>query len=175
MIYDFDSENIGVEAYEHPNGGGIVAKTAKVAPGAYIGKGVRVYENAKVDGTCSLTGNVSVHGNAIVSQGSVLEDDVEVTGSAHLIRAIAHGNMFIDKTPVTLHGFEHDITITNTHVVVGCICMEHSEWTERGRAALRANGYPTRSADRIVATINGLVDCYKSIYHPEDMKEALDI
>lgn len=47
--HDFDDGNGPVPAHQHPNGGGWVAETATVAPGAFVGPAAQVYGTAIVD------------------------------------------------------------------------------------------------------------------------------
>ncbi|MEZ8221105.1 Concanavalin A-like lectin/glucanases superfamily protein [Candidatus Fervidibacteria bacterium JGI MDM2 JNZ-1-D12] len=70
----FDS--LDVEGYNHPNGGGFVAKTAKVAPTAYIGP------NAKVLGNAVVEGNARIEDFAVVRDSAVVADNAIVSGFA---------------------------------------------------------------------------------------------
>ncbi len=69
-------EPSGVEGYYHPNGGGFVAKTAKVAPTAYIGA------NAKVLGNAVVEGNACIEDFAVIRDSAVVADNAVISGFA---------------------------------------------------------------------------------------------
>lgn len=83
-----------VPATRHANGGGWVAKTAKVAKTCYVGPKAKVYgyavlegnvrveDRANVFGDACLHGNVVVKGRALVSGDAALCDDVKVMEDA---------------------------------------------------------------------------------------------
>ena len=50
----------GVKYHHHPNGGGLVAETAEVAPTAYVGLFARVCAYAKVGDYANVCGNARV-------------------------------------------------------------------------------------------------------------------
>lgn len=56
--------------HRHPNGGGLVANTAKVADTAYIGRNVKVLGNAEVPGDARIFDNVCVTGKVRTYCGS---------------------------------------------------------------------------------------------------------
>ena len=58
--FDFDDGNGPVAAHQHPNGGGWVADTAKVADTSYVGPDAWVYGNAEVSGTARVSGDAWV-------------------------------------------------------------------------------------------------------------------
>lgn len=60
----------------HPNGGGWVADTAKVADTVYVGK------NAMVLGTADVSGNVRVEDYAVVAGSAVVKDNAVISGHA---------------------------------------------------------------------------------------------
>ena len=73
--FDFRDGNGPVPAYQHPNGGGWVADTAKVAKTAYVGPDAQVYGNALV------YGNARVYGYARVKRGSYKSTPTSITRS----------------------------------------------------------------------------------------------
>ena len=58
--FDFNDGNGPVAAHQHPNGGGWVADTAKVADTSYVGPDAWVYGNAEVSGTARVSGDAWV-------------------------------------------------------------------------------------------------------------------
>ena len=72
--FDFDDGNGPVAAHQHPNGGGWVADTAKVADTSYVGPDAWVYGNAEVSGTARVYGDAQVSGTARVSGDAWVSD-----------------------------------------------------------------------------------------------------
>ena len=72
--FDFDDGNGPVAAHQHPNGGGWVADTAKVADTSYVGPDAWVYGNAEVSGTAWVYGDAQVSGTARVSGDAWVSD-----------------------------------------------------------------------------------------------------
>ena len=62
----------------HPNGGGLVADTASVAPGA------RVTGNARVDGDAVIDGGASVYGGARVYGSARIGVNARISGDARI-------------------------------------------------------------------------------------------
>jgi carbonic anhydrase/acetyltransferase-like protein (isoleucine patch superfamily) len=62
----------------HPNGGGFVAKSAKVEATAYVAPGARVLDGARV------TGRARICGQAIVRQSAQVGDDAVISGLARV-------------------------------------------------------------------------------------------
>lgn len=69
-------ETTDVEGHRHPNGGGFVAKTAKVSPTAYVGP------NAKVLGNAVVEGNARIEDFAVVRDFATVADNAVVSGFA---------------------------------------------------------------------------------------------
>ena len=72
--YKFGDGKGPVPAHQHPNGGGWVADTAKVADTSYVGPDAWVYGNAEVSGTARVYGDVQVSGTARVSGDAWVSD-----------------------------------------------------------------------------------------------------
>ena len=62
----------GITFYPHPNGGGLVAKTAHVDKNVYIGLNAMVCDNAKVYGHAKVGRNTKVFGNEEVWRLSLM-------------------------------------------------------------------------------------------------------
>lgn len=75
---------------KHPNGGGMVAKTAHVEASAFVDEGCMVLDTAKVLGNARLEGfvticaNAIVKDNAIVSGYSIVRDNAIIGGYARI-------------------------------------------------------------------------------------------
>ena len=72
--YKFGDGKGPVPAHQHPNGGGWVADTAKVADTSYVGPDAWVYGNAEVSGTAWVYGDAQVSGTARVSGDAWVSD-----------------------------------------------------------------------------------------------------
>jgi hypothetical protein len=81
------SETTNEKGAAHPNGGGFVAKTAKVEATAYVGPNARVLGNSKVLGKariedCAVVRNATVKDEAVVSGHALVHGDSVVAGRA---------------------------------------------------------------------------------------------
>ena len=80
----------------HPNGGGLVADTANVAPGAYVGGNAQIDGNARIDGTAQIYGdariggNAQIYGNAWIGGNAQIYGDARIGGTAQI-----YGNAWI--------------------------------------------------------------------------------
>jgi hypothetical protein len=72
--YKFGDGKGPVPAHQHPNGGGWVADTAKVADTSYVGPDAWVYGTAQVSGTARVYGDAQVSGTARVSGDAWVSD-----------------------------------------------------------------------------------------------------
>jgi NDP-sugar pyrophosphorylase family protein len=162
---------IMTDYYTHPNGGGKIAITANVSEYAYVGPEVQVLDNAYIDDTCSLYDRVIVKGNVILTNRVIARDNVIISGKAVLSNVALHSDINISETPIIIHGFENEILITSSHVMIGCMVKTHQEWQDRGVAFFRANGFPKISAERIHSMINVVIEAHKSLYHPDDIAQ----
>jgi carbonic anhydrase/acetyltransferase-like protein (isoleucine patch superfamily) len=160
---------------KHENGGGEVADTAVVDPSAFVGSDCKVLDGAVVEAGCVVEAGSVIYGNAILTQKSIVSDGARVGGTAFLKATKIHSKVVLEKTPITIYGFEQEIVIAETFIIVGCQTIDLAEWETKSLALLRANGYPKKSAERIRNSINVVLDCYKSMYHEEDIKEAYKI
>jgi carbonic anhydrase/acetyltransferase-like protein (isoleucine patch superfamily) len=91
-----------VPAHQHPNGGGWVANTAKVALTVFVGPKARVYDSAIVSGyACieefaSVFGRSQVAGNAKIYGAARVFGDASISGNAHVFgNAIIHGQTMV--------------------------------------------------------------------------------
>jgi len=172
---DFNDGLGEVGASYHQNGGGIVADTATVCRGAYVDAGCKVYGNAYVDDTCEIYGNASVYGNCVLKKYAVIDDNVEVFGTAMVEGVTIHGDSKVSTTPTVLLGFDHPIVITDDHVILGCQSMKFDYWKDHGKAIIKVNGYPTKTSQRIHDVVDELKELRISLYHQDEVQEALDM
>jgi carbonic anhydrase/acetyltransferase-like protein (isoleucine patch superfamily) len=157
---------------KHPLGGGLVAETATVHPTAFVDHDCEVLDAAVVGENCTVAEGAVVFGNAVLQNGSVVENGAKVGGTAFLNATVIHGDVTLTKTPITIDGFEQQIVVAHDFIIVGCQTISIQEWQNRSLALLRANGFPKMSAERIRDSINVVYECYKSVYHEDDLKKA---
>lgn len=74
-----------VEGHRHPNGGGFVAKTAKVALTVYVGPNAKVLGNAVVEGNARIDDFAVVCDQAFVSGNAVISGFAVVRGKAKVL------------------------------------------------------------------------------------------
>jgi carbonic anhydrase/acetyltransferase-like protein (isoleucine patch superfamily) len=68
----------------HPNGGGFVAKSAKVAPTAFVGPNARVLDGAEVSGNARIEDHALVRQSAKVSGDAIIGGFARVTDRARV-------------------------------------------------------------------------------------------
>jgi NDP-sugar pyrophosphorylase family protein len=159
---------------KHVNGGGQIAESAQVDFSAFVGSDCKVLDSAVIGANCAVENGATIYGNAVLTNKSVV-DGSKVGGTAFLNATTIHGGVILEKTPVTLHGFEQEIVIADSFIIVGCQTISMEDWKNRSLALLRANGYPKKSAERVRDSINVILECYKSIYHEDDLKAAFKV
>ena len=184
-MFDFQDGKGLVPAHKHPNGGGWVADSARVASTAYVGPdarvsgnawvsgdaqvdgNARVFGNAKVYGNARVFGNAWVYGNACVHGYARVCGDAKVYGKAYVfgkakvyVNARLYGNAQVfgnaTKRPLVLNGFPHLVTITDSHVRVGCEFHLATVWAYRGAAIIKSDGHSSEKAKEWANIINML-------------------
>jgi len=90
----FDFGSGPVPAHQHPNGGGWVADTARVADSCYVGPDARVFEFARVNFGSELFDQAAAYGTCLLAQvvmsssssvsGSAVVDRTELQDKAHI-------------------------------------------------------------------------------------------
>ena len=89
-LHDFRDGRGPVPAHQHPNGGGWVADTARVAASAFVGPGAQVFGaawvsgNAQVSGAAWVFGAAQVSGDAQVSGAAWVSGNAQVSGDARV-------------------------------------------------------------------------------------------
>jgi len=81
----------GDQGSYHPNGGGWVHHTARVAETAYVGPSVIVCHRAEVSGNADIRGNSRIFGTTVVSGNAIIRDadvlhSARVDGNARVIQ-----------------------------------------------------------------------------------------
>ena len=88
-----------IKGSEHPNGGGFVAKTAKVADTVYVGPDAMVLGNTKITGDVRIEdhaivmGSAKISGNALIDGYAIIAGNASIKGDVHIgDYAIVTGN-----------------------------------------------------------------------------------
>ena len=89
--------------------------------------------------------NLSQKGNAWVYGDARVSEDAWVYGDARVL-----------KTPITIANLKHPITITETHVFIGCEGHTKQHWAKNIRKIGRKNGYNKEEVDQVCAVLNVL-------------------
>ncbi len=126
----------------HENGGGFVAKTAKVSDSVYVGPNAMVLGNARVTGNAVIDdyavvmGNAQVKDDAVIDGCAVVAGDARVTDNAHVGDfAVVCGNANISD----------DGQVIESAYVSGTYKVKENA-TARGLALLLAGGTLTGQA-----------------------------
>ena len=93
-----------VDAHRHPNGGGWIANTAKVATSVYVAANSEVFGHAEINGHTIIRGRCRVFGNARIDGDITLLGDVVVKDNARIYgRATITGRIDL-KNNVCVYG-----------------------------------------------------------------------
>jgi hypothetical protein len=127
VMHDFGAGP--VPAHRHPNGGGWVADTASVNKTAYIGPEAEVSGEAWVFGKACVSGEARVYGKVEVFGDARVFGEAEVYGQA-CVGSVAQigGPARVTLAPMVLSGGDFHVTISDTHIQVGCHCATADEW-----------------------------------------------
>lgn len=140
----------------HPNGGGWVAKSAKVAATAYVAPGAQVRDRAQVTGNARIedfaviAGDAKVSGNAVVSGFALVRHGARVTDNAR-VRDFA-----VISDRVKLHGdcrvaeYVHvngDGNVGGLAVLRGCGDVNTSRQTDIGGSTIAGNDVEMHTRD----------------------------
>jgi hypothetical protein len=121
-----------------------ISGNAWVYGNAWVSGNARVYGNAQVSGNARVSGNAWVSGNARVYGNAQVYGDARVYGNARVYGdAQVSGNARVKISPINIIGLPYPITITETHVSIGCHIKTHTEWialTEDQAAKLDTGG-----------------------------------
>jgi len=116
-----------------------VCNTAWVCGNAQVFESARVFGDARVSGDARVAGTASVAGTAAVS-GHARVAGGEVRGN-DLFHAVLPGGLAV--------------TLTTTHLAVGCQCLPLKTWDETWRSQLNCNSYykpKVRDIRAVIAT-----------------------
>lgn len=133
-----------VNGKAHENGGGLVAKTAKVDESVYVGPDAMVLGNAivkgdaRIDGHAIVSGNARVSGNAVVDGYAIVTDTARVGGYAHVgdYAVVAGSAKIQDNAQVIESAFVTDsYTVKDNATAKGlALCLQGGKLTGDGVA-----------------------------------------
>lgn len=131
--------------HAHPNGGGWVANTARVADSVYVGP------NAMVLGEAKLSGNVRVEDHAVVADVVTATDNVVISGHA----IVDGGGMFYDN------GWKAGSVTLSGNVVIGDSAVVTNSCTVSGNAKILQKAF---LADAVTVSDNAVVKGMAYVY-----------
>jgi Type II CAAX prenyl endopeptidase Rce1-like len=132
-VHDFQDGNGPVPAYRHPNGGGWVATTARVAPSAFVGEFASVFGRAQLFDQGAITDTAWLCGDAVVAGQARVSGDAVVEGYARILGfALVTDDAYVGGDAV-LDEFDqigqHGRIITTTRSAVGRVLTAGSVGT----------------------------------------------
>jgi hypothetical protein len=115
---------------------------ALVFDNALVFGNAQVYDNVRVYGNAQVSGNVRVYGNAQVSGNALVFGNAQVLGNALVSSNVqVFGNARVSKTPIVITGYAFPITITETHMFIGCKGKTKEDWKKFTREDAEELGY----------------------------------
>ena len=92
-----------------------------------------------------------------IEKESNLQGNSVVLGNAQVYgNAIVYGDAIVEKTPICISGLRHHITITETHIFIGCEGHPISHWKKEVRNIGLKNDYSE-------SEIQQHIDLFKSL------------
>jgi hypothetical protein len=107
-------------------GDALVYGDAKVYGHAWVFGDAEVYGDALVYGNALVFGDARVHGNALVYGGAKVFGNAEVYGDAEVCT----------KKAYTISTDNYHVTITDTHITIGCQSHKIDFWKKAGIKAV---------------------------------------
>jgi YdcK Beta solenoid repeat len=95
---------------------------ARVFGDAWVYGDAQVFGDATVYGDAQVSGDAQVYGNAWVSGYA------RVSGDAYILTGGFNKDLKISKTPLSLVGLLWTVSITETHIIIGCESHLKEEW-----------------------------------------------
>lgn len=124
---------------------------AKIYGLASVSGHAMVSEWAQVSGTAKVLESAKIFGNASVSDSAVASGTTIVSGSARLF-----GNA-ISTRPIPRLYFRHPITISDTHIAIGCENHTIERWKKDIVSIVRKYGYSNTEIKVTIAIIKSVL------------------
>jgi hypothetical protein len=101
---------------------------------------------------------------AHVSGSARVSDSARVSGSAHVSgSALVYGSAFVydsahvSKTPVSISGLRHNITVTETHIFIGCEGHTIEHWRKEVVNIGRKHGYSDDEIKQVIKLLKAVL------------------
>lgn len=131
-----------------------------MAEGGYVEKesNLRQYYDAQVSGNADVSGNAQVSGDAKAHYDAWVYDNARVSGTARVYdNAQVSGDVRILKDPVNISGLKHKITITETHIFIGCEGHTIEHWRKEIVNIGRKHGYTDAEIKQVIGILRTFV------------------
>jgi carbonic anhydrase/acetyltransferase-like protein (isoleucine patch superfamily) len=150
------------DAWVHGNaqvfGNAQVYGNTRVYGNAQVHGNAQVYGNAQVHGNTRVYGNAWVYGNAIVYGSARVYGNAWVYGNAQVHgNAQVFGDAQVQKTPITIQGLKHNITITETHIFIGCEGHTIEHWRKNIVDIGIKNGYTMEEINYTIGILKSVL------------------
>jgi UDP-3-O-[3-hydroxymyristoyl] glucosamine N-acyltransferase len=134
--------NLSGEAWVSDNA--LVYGNARVYDNVLVFGSARVYGEAQVYGNARVCGYARVFGNARVCDNSLVYDNARV-----------FGNALVTKTPTTIAGLKHNITLTETHIFIGCEGHTIKHWEKEIKNIGKKHNYTDKEIEGTILMLKG--------------------
>jgi uncharacterized protein with PIN domain len=161
-------------------GQALVFGNARVSENARVYGQALVFENARVSGRALVYGDARVYGQALVFGNALVYGDAQVYGDAWVSenawvygqalvfenarvsgRALVYGDAQVsgralvsvgtlNKTPIHISGLKHPITISDTHIYIGCEAHDIEYWRRNIRKIGLKHGYSEKEIRQVI-------------------------
>lgn len=164
--YVESESNLSDNAWVYDNaqvfGDALISDNAHVYDNAQVFGNAHVYGSAKVSDYAQVSGYAQVFCDALISNNAQVYgnarvyDNARVYGNA-LISVDAHvyDNARVEKTPITITGLKHNITLTETHIFIGCEGHTIKHWKKEIKNIGKKHRYTDKEIKGTIAILKG--------------------
>ena len=156
------SDNAWVYDNAQVSGYARVSDNAHVSNNAQVFGNALVYGNAYVSDYASIYGDAQVYGNALVYSNAYVygyakvSNNAQVSGYARVFgNAHVYDNARVEKTPITITGLKHNITLTETHIFIGCEGHTIKHWEKEIKNIGKKHSYTDKEIKGTIAILKG--------------------
>lgn len=141
-----------------------VRDKSSVSDNAQIRNNAQVSSNSRVLNDAKVYNNAQLHGNAVVQDNAQLYGHAQVHGDAKLC-SNAHVNGYVEiysdavvKNSVNhITSHKHPITITETHMFIGCKGHTLEYWKKNIVEIGRSNSYNEEEIKKVINSVNAFL------------------
>jgi len=139
-----------------------VGGSAWVGGNAWVDGSAWVRGNAWVGGSARVSGEAWVRGNAWVGGSAWVGGNAWVDGNAQVFdEAQIFDNAEVITTPAAIQGVKHPITITETHIFIGCQGHKINFWESNIIEILKTDNYSKKEISQVIKIIQCFVPNFK--------------